>query len=310
MARRRRHEEEEKHEAWAIPYGDLVTLLLGFFVVMYAMSSVNQGKYRVLSNSLTEAFNGTPHANPSEPSGDSGAEPIEQLPLTQVQRMISSGLPSHPIAPLDSARGTLRRGQSIAGAVDPRAPYSVASASASSTSSASVSAAAAPAVPTGSARAGGTLDMVADDVTVAMGPLIATGQVRVRRYDTWVAVDISTDILYGSGSAQLSTTAIKALQRLADSLKPWPNALRVEGHTDDRPINTAAFPSNWELSAARAASVVHLFMDRGIAPERLAVMGFGPYRPAGPNDSASGRNANRRVEVVILGRDSGPEGRW
>jgi chemotaxis protein MotB len=310
MARRRRHEEEERHEAWAIPYGDLVTLLLGFFVVMYAMSSVNQGKYRVLSNSLTEAFHGTPHANPSQPNGDSGSDPIEELPLTQVQRMISAGLPSHPIAPLESQRGTLRRGQSIAGAVDPRAPYSIASASAESTSSASISAAAAPAVPTGSARAGGTLDMVADDVTAAMGPLIAKGQVRVRRYDTWVAVDISTDILYGSGSAQLSGTAVMALQKLADSLKPWPNALRVEGHTDNLPISTAAFPSNWELSAARAASVVHLFMDRGVAPERLAVMGFGPYRPASTNDNATGRNANRRVEVVILGRDSGPEGRW
>ena len=180
MARRKRHEEEEKHEAWAIPYGDLVTLLLGFFVVMYAMSSVNQGKYRVLSNSLTEAFNGTPHANPSAPSGDSGSDPIEQLPLTQVQRMIAAGLPSHPIAPLDSQRGASRRGQSIAGAVDARAPYSGASPSAESTSSASVSAAAAPAVPTGSARAGGTLDMVADDVTAAMGPLIGRASCRER----------------------------------------------------------------------------------------------------------------------------------
>jgi chemotaxis protein MotB len=287
MTRRRRHEEEEHHEAWAIPYGDLVTLLLGFFVVMYAMSSVNQGKYRVLSNSLTEAFNGTPHVNPSAPSGDSGSDPIEELPLTQV-----------PVAPLESQRGTPRRGQSIAGAVDQRA----------ASSSASPAAAAAAAAPTGSARAGGTLDMVADDVTAAMGPLVAKGLVRVRRYDTWVAVDISTDILFGSGSAQLSGTAVMALQKLADSLKTWPNALRVEGHTDDRPINTAAFPSNWELSAARAASVVHLFMDRGVAPDRLAVMGFGPYRPASPNDSAAGRNANRRVEVVILGQNAGPEG--
>jgi chemotaxis protein MotB len=147
--------------------------------------------------------------------------------------------------------------------------------------------------------------MVADDVTVAMGPLIATGQVRVRRTDTWVEVDISTDLLFGSGSALLSSTAVKALQGLADSLKPFPNPLRVEGHTDDLPISTAAFPSNWELSAARAASVVHLFMDRGVSPDRLSVMGFGPYRPIAPNDSASGRNANRRVEVVILGPGGG-----
>jgi chemotaxis protein MotB len=299
MPRRRRHEEHENHEAWAIPYGDLVTLLLAFFVVMYAMSSVNEGKYRVLSNSLTEAFHGTPHVNPSAPSGETGSDPIEELPLTQVQRMISAGLPTHPLAPLEGARGA-RRGQSIAGPVDPHS---------GSHDSAKPDPAAATMVPTGSARAGGTLDMVADDVTAAMGPLIAAGQVRVRRTDSWVEVDISTDILFGSGSAQLAAPAVQVLQRLADSLKAFPNALRVEGHTDNLPISTAAFPSNWELSAARAASVVHLFMDRGVSPERLSVMGFGPYRPAMPNDSASGRNANRRVEVVILEHDRGLDGR-
>jgi chemotaxis protein MotB len=83
--------------------------------------------------------------------------------------------------------------------------------------------------------------------------------------------------------------------------------VRVEGHTDDRPIRTTEYPSNWELSAARAASVVHLFMDHGIAPDRLAVLGFGQYRPAAANTSASGRNANRRVSIVILGRNAAPE---
>ena len=105
-----------------------------------------------------------------------------------------------------------------------------------------------------------------------------------------------------------SGPAIAALQRLADTLKSFPNAIRVEGHTDDRPINTAAFPSNWELSAARAASVVHLFMDRGIAPQRLAVVGYGEFRPTMANTTAAGRNANRRVEVLIFSRGGGTEG--
>ena len=136
----------------------------------------------------------------------------------------------------------------------------------------------------------------------------AAGTVRVRRSDSWVAVDISTDILFGSGVARLSPAALAALQRLADVLKTFPNAVRVEGHTDDRPINTAAFPSNWELSAARAASVVHLFMDRGIAAQRLAVVGYGEFRPTTPNTTAAGRNANRRVEVLIFNRDAGADG--
>jgi chemotaxis protein MotB len=141
-----------------------------------------------------------------------------------------------------------------------------------------------------------------------LASLVAAGTVRVRRSDSWVAVDISTDILFGSGVAQLSPAALAALQRLADVLKTFPNAVRVEGHTDDRPISTSAFPSNWELSAARAASVVHLFMDRGIAAQRLAVVGYGEFRPMLPNATTAGRNANRRVEVLIFNRDAGADG--
>jgi chemotaxis protein MotB len=76
--------------------------------------------------------------------------------------------------------------------------------------------------------------------------------------------------------------------------------VRVEGHTDDVPIATATFPSNWELSAGRAASVVHLFADQGVQPSRLAMVGYGQFRPRDANDSAQGRNRNRRVMVIIL----------
>jgi chemotaxis protein MotB len=133
-----------------------------------------------------------------------------------------------------------------------------------------------------------------------MGSLVAAGQVHVRRLQNSVVVDISADILFPSGVARLSAGAAPPLQQLAGALKPFTNAIRVEGHTDDRPISTAEFPSNWELSAARAASVVHLFMDRGIEPDRLAVVGFGQYRPVDSNATPTGRNANRRVAVVIV----------
>src|ERR1700685_1174926 len=95
MLRRRRHDDHDNHEAWAIPYGDLVTLLLAFFVVMYSISSVNEGKYRVVSDSLTEAFRGTPHSPQPITLGQTRLQPIEQqLPLTQVNRMIAVGLPA------------------------------------------------------------------------------------------------------------------------------------------------------------------------------------------------------------------------
>jgi chemotaxis protein MotB len=90
------------------------------------------------------------------------------------------------------------------------------------------------------------------------------------------------------------------LDKLAEVLKPFPNPIRVEGHTDNRPIRTAAFPSNWELSAARAASVVHQFTRQGIDPLRLEIVGFGEFHPREPNATSEGRNANRRVVILVL----------
>lgn len=304
MARRRRHEEHENHEAWAIPYGDLVTLLLAFFVVMYSMSEVNDGKYRVLSYSLTEAFGGTPHANPANIVESASLAPMRLLlPDEQVRRMIAAGLPDRQLLAASAANA-----RSVAGAA-PRAQGAAAAAVRAPLPPLSAAQPAAPATPAAATdlQEQRELDRVTNDVTSALQSLIAAGQVHVRRYGSWIAVDISTDILFDSGVARLSPQAIQALERLAAALAPWPNAVRVEGHTDDRPIRTAAFPSNWELSAARAASVVHLFMDHGIAPDRLAVLGFGQYRPVMANTTVAGRNANRRVAVVILGRDAAPE---
>jgi len=279
MARRKRQEEHQNHEAWAIPYGDLVTLLLAFFVVMYAMSSVNEGKYRVLSDSLNEAFHGTPHS--AQPQAENGphSAPLEQLPLTQVNRMMTGGMPArHRVQAPQQPEPTAAIDEGDKPDADSAASLADASAN--------------------------ELGHVAQDVDAAMSSLIEAGQVHVHRHDNAIVVDISSDILFTSGAARLSTPAVGVLQRLADSLKPFPNAVRVTGHTDNRRINTIAFPSNWELSTARAASVVHLFMDRGIAPRRLSVMGFGEYRPVTVNATATGRNANRRVEIMIMAPDA------
>ena len=100
--------------------------------------------------------------------------------------------------------------------------------------------------------------------------------------------------------AAFAPAAAPVLDKLADVLKPFPNPIRVEGHTDDRPIKTAAFPSNWELSAARSASVVHEFTKAGIDPLRLEIVGFGEFHPRQSNETAEGRNANRRVAILVL----------
>jgi chemotaxis protein MotB len=165
-------------------------------------------------------------------------------------------------------------------------------------------------VPPQTANAIRELASVAEEVERAMAGLIEDQLIVVRRHVLWVEVEIRTDILFTSGVAQLAPPAVAVLEQLAAALKPFPNPIRVEGHTDNVPISTAAFPSNWELSSARAASVVHLFTKAGLDPARLAVIGLGEFRPAQPNTTPQGRGANRRVLLIILSTDAPPEGTY
>jgi chemotaxis protein MotB len=149
-------------------------------------------------------------------------------------------------------------------------------------------------------RRDAALTRVATEVESALGDLVKRNLVMVRRNELWVEVELRTDILFASGSAQPAPTAVPVLERLAQVLTPLPNAIRVEGYTDNVPIRTSVFYSNWELSAARAGSVVRVLAGQGIDAGRLAVVGYGEQRPAASNDTPEGRNANRRVVVVIL----------
>lgn len=269
------------HEAWAIPYADLLTLLLAFFVVMYAMSSVNEGKYRVLSDSLVAAFRGAPRTIEPIQIGEKTKGSGADIQMTIVQQAMLEGQPRDMLEPIvDSPVIRDRWGQTRGRARNSEGSQ------------------------IGTRLA---LEQVAREVERAMWPLIERDLIVVRRHALWVEVEIRTDILFPSGVATLSPSAERILKQLAATLAPFPNPIRVEGHTDNVPINTPAFPSNWELSAARAASVVHLFMRQGIAPERLAVIGLGEYRPVATNETPEGRNANRRVVLVILSPDVPPE---
>ena len=289
MARRRAPDEYMNTEAWAIPFGDLMTLLLAFFVVMYAISSVNSGKYRVLSAALTAEFRGTPRTPQPIAVGETPENIREQLPITEVNRLFSAGMPAHARMPLPLARGTVRNGERNPGSADPRSPPNAALAESE-------------------AARQKELAEIEADVSGVLASLIKSNSVNVHKQGDSVQVQISADLLFASGMAEPAAAARPILQRLADSLKPWPNAVRVEGHTDDVPIRSSLFHSNWELSAARAGSVVRLFSERGVDPQRLAVVGYGQYHPLQANTTASGRNANRRVAVIILGRHRSGDG--
>jgi chemotaxis protein MotB len=254
MARKRKQLQHENLERWLISYADFITLLFAFFVVMYAVSSVNEGKYRVLSDTLVEAFNEQPKT----------MQPIK-LPNASV-----TGDPSVLVQP-EKPSG---------------APSSIIDLPKSGTPDAN-------------------LGEIADDFAKQLKPMIDKDLINITRNDNWIEIEINTSLLFDVGSAELEDDAIPTLRKLAATLKRYPNPIQVEGFTDNLPINNQLYPSNWELSAARAASVVHLFSNEDVPPERMAAIGYGEYRPVADNATPQGRRKNRRVVLVVRKDDRG-----
>ncbi len=115
-----------------------------------------------------------------------------------------------------------------------------------------------------------------------------------------IVVTLPDSLLFSSGSAELKPESIDALTRIGEKLKELPGKVAIEGHTDNIPISSSVYKSNWELSSARASSVLHFLLQRGLSPDRFLIAGYGEYKPVATNDTDEGRAKNRRVELIIL----------
>ncbi|HCI53363.1 MAG TPA: flagellar motor protein MotD [Gallionella sp.] len=237
MARRRKRAEHDNHERWLISYADFVTLLFAFFVVMYSISSVNEGKYKTFSDSLNSAF--------SESSSTVVPNTQGQLFKVLVDKRDARMLEQQ------------RKIQAQMKAVDA-------------------------------------------SLREVMGPLIAQGLVGVHQTKRGVVVDISASTLFREGEEKLQPGAQETLQQVALVLSRENQSVEVEGHTDDVPIKTTQFPSNWELSSGRASSVVRTLVTYGVPEKRLAAVGMAANQPVVANDTPENRAKNRRVSITIL----------
>ena len=242
MARKRREEEHENHERWLVSYADFITLLFAFFVVMYAISSVNEGKYKVLSNALNNAFKNI--------TAQSGGQPIAVI----------QGAPPLPVKPVAKPDKLVEQKKS---------------------------------------EQRNKMKNVADDIRNTLQPLIAQGKVRLLETSRGVTVEINDSILFSPGQANLQPASVSAMRAIASVLAASDFPITIEGHTDNIPIATAQFPSNWELSAVRATTVLRLFNDGGVGAERLTAIGYGETRPVETNTTPEGRARNRRVSILI-----------
>ena len=266
---RRKPEERENHDRWLVSYSDFLTLLLALFVVMYAISQVNEGKYKVVAGSLVTAFGNQPN----------------QLNRQSITTVTPDSLPIRdPVKrPIDRSTG------------DSMGDYLIAKK--------------ARRIAEAQRRQQEKMEIIARDVIAAFDPLLRNGQVRVVQSDLGVRVEIDASLLFAPGDARLQEESSKVLESVAQVLKNTDHAIQVEGHTDNIPIVTEKFPSNWELSAVRASSVVRLLIASGLGATRLTAVGYGENRPLESNDSEEGRKHNRRVTVMILSASDTPVGR-
>ncbi|TBU95371.1 flagellar motor protein MotD [Phytopseudomonas dryadis] len=239
MARRRRVEEHDSHERWLVSYADFITLLFAFFVVMYSISSINEGKYKILSETLTGVFNQPDRSIKPIPVGD------ERPRTTEPDRSMVDEEDSN---------------QQIASE---------------------------------------TLDTIAGNVREAFGGLMQSDQLKVRGNELWIEIELSSGLLFPSGDALPNDEAFEIIETIAKILAPYENPVHVEGFTDNQPISTAQFPTNWELSSARAASIVRMLAMEGVDPARMAAVGYGEFQPVADNATVEGRARNRRVVLVV-----------
>ncbi len=260
MARKKPHEEHENHERWLVSYADFITLLFAFFVVMYSVSSVNEGKYRVLSESMVSAFRSSTKSLEPIQIGSSTKSPA--APTVQPRRapMVMPSLSNHIPSKRRAGEG---KGK-------------------------------------GQKRAEEELARLGRAISGALKMLVDEDLVKIHQKKNWVEVEIKDSVLFSQGNAKLQGKAVTVLDKLAEILRKVGNPLRIEGYTDDQPVKSRRFPSNWDLSLARAASVVKHFEKEKVSPWRMSAVGFGEYRPVASNALPEGRAKNRRVVLVIL----------
>jgi chemotaxis protein MotB len=246
MPRKRLPEDPEPHDRWLVSYADFITLLFAFFVVMYAISQVNESKYRVFSDSLVQAFQ-----NPSRlPDAQSSTNSPRSIVGLEQGGIVGPA----PGSPEDEAaiRAMMARMRELGA-----------------------------------------------ELSIMLDPLVKEGLLRVSETREGLVIEINASVLFRSGQSALEPAATRTLAEVAKVLARTRGAIAVEGHTDNVPIATPAFASNWELSASRAATVVRLFVETGIAAPRLTALGHADNQPIEPGDSPEARARNRRVAVII-----------
>ncbi len=263
MSRKREHEaEKENGERWLLTYADLITLLMIFFVVLYSMSKVDAQRFAAVAESLNKALGGGTPAK------------IEMAVSPAGPSLFQTGTPSSKTtAP---GKGTDPNNSTY---TDPNAGSTA-------------------------GQNGNIETMSLDAIKAKLDKFAVDNAIQTTLVtsieERGLVVRIQETLLFQSGSADITTRAKDILERVSTVLAAAPNQIKVEGHTDNLPIRTPQYPSNWELSVIRSTNVVQILQRDGISPDRLSATGYGEYRPISSNNTDAGRGQNRRIDLIIL----------
>ena len=212
--------------AWMATFGDLMSLLLTFFILLVSFSSIQESKFKQAAGSLKGAFG-----------------VLKSMPTVPMHKNVLQ------------IRGS---DTTIAG-----------------------------------------LEEKLEEFREKLKGLEKSDMVQISRTERGMAIRLDDSALFDSGKSDLREEAVPILAGVVSALTDFPNAIRIEGHTDNLPIRSERFPSNWELSAARATAVLRSLQAGGVDPRRLSATGMGEWRPVAKNDTAENRQRNRRVEIFM-----------
>ncbi|QGT79251.1 OmpA family protein [Guyparkeria halophila] len=262
MARARRRKVGSSG-GWLTTYADMVTLLLTFFVLMLSISVVDVERYKAVAETLRNSFGSLPTERTAAP----GESAVELAPGAADPDSTIEGPPPTQLIELDAPPTADTHQQSARALEDLRRQQ---------------------------------LDERAAELRSTMSDAIAAGDIEIETTDDTVIIRIKENASFPSGSADMQRAFEPVVDRIADDLVDSDDRIVVTGYTDDVPIRSGRFRSNWDLSAARAVSVLMSLRDQGIDADRLSARGMGENNPIAPNDSDASRALNRRVEIALI----------
>lgn len=236
-------DENEGAPAWVVSYSDMVTLLLTFFVLLFAIGETEQEKFQRVVVSLRDALKGTTHLDHQVYSGNQDSE----------FRAMESNAEQTELNILAAVKAEMEK--------------------------------------------------IIEDLQRLIESADLSGQITAEMTARGAIITISDVAVFPIGKAQLTQAGRQTMQDITQVLLHFPYHVKIEGHTDNTPINTREFPSNWELATRRASEIVRFLIDAGVSPDQLSAEGFAEYHPVATNFTSAGRAKNRRVELVISQED-------